>query len=89
MLSIACFLYLPAHLVTISRRTYYYFAGDAALTDASMTAASQLGGTAGKASEAVLGAATDLAGAAYQAAVNTAAAAQEAVNQAAENLGWG
>ena len=88
MLTLACVLYLPNHICTISRRAYYYFAGDAVLSDASRTAASQLGGTASKASEAVLGAASDLAGAAYHAAVNTASVAQEAVNQAAENLGW-
>ena len=84
-----CFLYLPDHILTISRRAYYYFAGDAALAGASRNAAAHIGGTASKASEAVKGAATDLAGAAYQAAVYSAAAAQEAVNQAAEHLGWG
>ena len=88
MFTLACVLYLPNHVCTIARRVYYYFAGDAALSDASRIAASQLGGTASKASEAVVGAATDIAEAAYQAAINTAAAAQEAVNQAAENMGW-
>ena len=88
MFTLACVLYLPDHLATISRRAYYYFAGEAPLSDTSRTAASQSGGTASKASEAVLGAATDLAEAAYQAAINTATAAQDAVNQAAENLGW-
>ena len=72
MLTTACVLYLPDHVSTISRRVYYYFAGD----------------TASRASEAMLGAASDIAGAAYEAAVNTAAVAQEAVSQAAENLGW-
>ena len=89
MFTIASILYLPDHVCTISRRAYYYFAGDAVLKDASRTAASQIGGTASKASEAVLGAATEIAGALHQAAVNTATAAQEAVNQAAEGLGWG
>lgn len=88
MFSIATVLYLPNHILTISRRAYYYFAGDTTLVDTSRTAASQLGDTASKASEAMLGAATELAEAAYQAAVNTATAAQEVVNQAAENLGW-
>lgn len=82
MFSIMCVLYLPNHIATISRRTYYYFAGDVAV-------AAHIGGSASKASEAVMGAATDLAGAAYDAAMNTASAAQEAVNQAAEHLGWG
>ncbi|EME85580.1 uncharacterized protein MYCFIDRAFT_103511, partial [Pseudocercospora fijiensis CIRAD86] len=27
MLTIATFMYLPDHVMTISRRTYYYFAG--------------------------------------------------------------
>ena len=88
MFTIACTLYLPNHIYEISLRAYYYFAGDAATGDASRAAASQLGESASKASEAVMGAASDFAGAAYQAAVNTASAAQEAVNQAAENLGW-
>jgi hypothetical protein len=88
MLTTACVLYLPDHVSTVSRRLYYYFAGDAAIMDASRTAASHIGGTASRASEAMFGAASDIAGAAYQAAVNTAAAAQEAVSQAAENLGW-
>lgn len=88
MFTIACFLYLPDHISIISRRVCYYFAGDIALLDASRTAAIQLGGTASKASEAVLGAASDFAGAAYEAAKNTAAVAQEAMNQAAETLTW-
>jgi hypothetical protein len=73
MLTTACVLYLPNHVSTISRRVYYYFAGDI---------------SAGKASEAVLGAASDLAEAAYRAAVNTTVAAKEAMSQTAENLGW-
>lgn len=83
MFSIMCFLYLPNHVVTMSRRAFYYFAGDAQLADASK----HLSNTAIKASEAVKDTATDLAGAAYQATVHTAMVAQEAVNQAAENLG--
>ncbi|KAK3705772.1 hypothetical protein LTR37_013079 [Vermiconidia calcicola] len=73
MLTIATVVYLPNHVATISRRVYYYFAGDAVVSDTSRTAASQLGDTASKASAAALGAAT---------------AAQEAVNQVTENLGW-
>lgn len=88
MLTLACVLYLPNHVSTISRRVYYYFAGDAPLFDASRTAASHIGDTASKASEAVFGAASGIAGAAYQAAVNTTAAAHDAMSQAAENLGW-
>ena len=88
MLTTACVLYLPDHVSTISKRVYYYFAGETTLTDASRTAASHIGGTASRASEAMFGAASDIAGAAYQAAVNTAAAAQEAAGKAAEGLGW-
>ncbi|KAK3072259.1 hypothetical protein LTR53_007158 [Teratosphaeriaceae sp. CCFEE 6253] len=80
MLSTACILYLPDHVVEVSRRTYYYFAGD--------TAAENLTGTdlASKASEAVLGKATALAGQAYAAVVDKAATAQEAVSQVAESM---
>lgn len=88
MLTLAVVLYLPNHVVTVSKRAYYYFAGDKVLGDASRTAASRVGETASKASEAMLGAASGLAGAAYQAAVNTTAAAQSAISEAAENLGW-
>ena len=87
LFTVASILYLPDHIVTISRRAYYYFAGDGDnhLVD---TAASQLGDTASKASEAVLDAATELAEAAYQASANTVAAAKDAAKEAAENLGW-
>lgn len=88
MLLTASILYLPNHIVTISRRAFYYFAGDTSLGDASRTAATQLGDTASKASEVVLGAATGLAEAAYEAAVHTAAVAQDAMTQAADTLGW-
>lgn len=81
MFTIGCILYLPNHIAYISRRVYYYFAGDAEQF------ASHLGGSASKASEAVVGAATDLAGAAYDAAVNTAAVAQAAAERAVEGLG--
>ena len=74
MLATATILYLPDHVVTVSKRTYYYFAGET-------TIETVLGDTASKASEAMLGAAT----AAYHATVHTAAAAQEA---AAEAMGW-
>lgn len=50
--------------------------------------AAHIGDTASKASEAVMGAATSLADAAYEAAMNTASAAQGVVNQAREGLGW-
>ena len=83
MFTLAVVLYLPNHVATVSRRAYHCFAGD---NTSSM--ASHLGDTASKASEAVLGAASGIAGAAYQAAVNSTAAAQSAVSQAAENLGW-
>ncbi|KAK5118644.1 hypothetical protein LTR85_008109 [Meristemomyces frigidus] len=73
MITIAITLYLPNHLSMIMRRGYYYFAGEAAISDISAQAAS----TAGKASEAVFG----LAETAYQATVDTMEAAQEAVSQ--------
>jgi len=83
MFSIMCFLYLPNHIVTMSRRAFYYFAGDAQLADASR----HLGVTASKASEAVGSTATDLAGAAYKATALAATVAQGAVDQAAEHVG--
>ncbi len=76
MLATACALYLPNHISTMSTRVYYYFAGDVETA------------VGGKGSEAALDAASDLAGAAYQAAVNTAAVAQDAATRAAEALGW-
>jgi len=81
MFSLAVVLYLPDHIVMMARRGYYYFAGEAAMSDASWQAAADaIGDTASKASEAVRG----LAETAYGAAVHTAAAAQEAATQAAE-----
>lgn len=74
-------LYLPDHVITISRRGYYYFAGDGTMREIPWQAAGRIGDGASKASEAVF----DFAGTAYQAAVNTAVAAQEAVT---ESLGW-
>jgi len=88
LFTIACVLYLPDHVVTMSRRAYYYFAGDAALFDLPWHAAGSIGCKASRASEAMLGAATELAASAFHAAANTTAAAQEAVNHAAETLGW-
>lgn len=79
MLLIATILYLPNHIMTISRRTYYYFAGDA-----SNSTSRQAAETATKASKAVLDAAATLAQTAYQAAVNgTPAAKQEVASEAA------
>ncbi|KAH9832808.1 Pfam:DUF3317 [Teratosphaeria destructans] len=88
MFTLASVLYLPNHIMTMARRSFYYFAGDAALSELPWQAAGILGQNASKASEAVMAAATDLAGTAYHTAVNTAAAAQEAVHQAAEGLRW-
>lgn len=80
MLLIATILYLPNHVMTMSRRTYYYFAGDATISSNSRQAAE----TATKAGTAVLDAATTWAQTAYQAAMNkTAAAAQEVASEAA------
>ncbi|RMY72607.1 hypothetical protein D0862_14427, partial [Hortaea werneckii] len=97
MFTLAVILYLPDHILTISRRGYYYCAGAGAgtWTENSLSggstststatllipaAADKLGGGAHAASGAVV----ELAGTAYQVAVNTAVAAQEAVT----GLGW-
>ncbi|KAK1813341.1 hypothetical protein LTR12_012265 [Friedmanniomyces endolithicus] len=71
MLSTACILYLPDHVVEVSRRGYYYFAGDAP--------PEHLGEVAAKASEAVRDAATGLAESVSSAAWGAASAGQEVV----------
>lgn len=80
MFTIGCVLYLPNHIALISRRVYYYFAGDAEQL-------ALLGGSTSKASEAVVSTATDLAGAAFDAVVHTAVGAQKAAERAVEGLG--
>lgn len=89
MLTTACCVYLPSHILLISRRAYYYFAGgDATFLGASRTAASHLGGTAAKASEAVYDATANLVGAAFGAAANASAAAgEEVAGQVADSVG--
>ncbi|KAK0269101.1 hypothetical protein LTR35_015010 [Friedmanniomyces endolithicus] len=71
MLSTACILYLPDHVVEVSRRGYYYFAGDAP--------PEHLGEVAAKASEAVRDAATGFAESVSSAAWGAASAGQEVV----------
>ncbi|KAK0828782.1 hypothetical protein LTR03_016446 [Friedmanniomyces endolithicus] len=71
MLSTACILYLPDHVVEVSRGGYYYFAGDAP--------PEHLGEVAAKASEAVRDAATGLAESVSSAAWGAASAGQEVV----------
>ncbi|KAF2478843.1 hypothetical protein BDY17DRAFT_328356 [Neohortaea acidophila] len=89
MLTTACCVYLPSHILLISRRAYYYFAGgDATFLGASRTAASHLGGTAAKASEAVYDATANMVGAAFGAAANASAAAgEEVAGQVADSVG--
>lgn len=83
MLAIATVLYLPNHIMEITRRGYYYFAGEAAASDISGHAAGMLSETASKASEVMSG----LAETAYQATMNTVVAVQETVAQAAGTSG--
>ncbi|KAI7341481.1 hypothetical protein KC354_g17066 [Hortaea werneckii] len=101
MFLLAVILYLPDHILTISRRGYYYCAGGVGGTWTETSASSSSPTTlhipavadaaaekvgegasahAASASEAVV----ELAGNAYQVAVNTAVAAQEAVT----GMGW-
>ena len=80
MLTLASVLYLPDHLMTMSKRAYYYFAGDAAPSDLPEQVFDTIAQTTSKASEALLDAATTLAETAYQAAAHTAAAAQGATS---------
>jgi len=88
MFTIATIVYLPDHIMTMSRRAYYYCAGDAALLFSSRHAAETLYGTATRAGDAVLSAATGWAHNAYQAAMNRTAVTvvQEVAGQAAEVL---
>ena len=66
MFVIACTVYLPNHIVTMFRRSYYYFVGgDAALLSTSRQAAESLYGSATRAKDAVLDAATEWAQSAY------------------------
>jgi hypothetical protein len=72
MFSLATILYLPDHIVTISKRGYYYFAGELPVSDMSRDAAASLVDSASKA--------TAMAARGHEAAVHTAEAAQEAMN---------
>lgn len=86
MVLLASILYLPDHLVTISRRAYYYCAGD---YNGPRHAAESLYGTATRAGDAMYDAATAWAHNAYQATLNksaTATVAAEAASQAAETI---
>lgn len=86
MVLLASILYLPDHLVTISRRAYYYCAGD---HNGPRQAAESLYGTATRAGDAMYDAATAWAHNAYQATLNksaTATVAAEAASQAAETV---
>ncbi|KXT18539.1 hypothetical protein AC579_2258 [Pseudocercospora musae] len=78
MLALATIMYLPDHVMTISRRTYYYFAGDGSTSPRS--AAENLYGTATRAA--------GWAQTAYQAAMNRTVAevAQEVATEAAERV---
>ncbi|KAI6873514.1 hypothetical protein KC323_g1091 [Hortaea werneckii] len=88
MFLLAVILYLPDHILTISRRGYYYCAGGVYgtwtdTTSSSTTTTLHIPAAAadklGDGAHAASGAVVELAGNAYQVAVNTAVAAQEAV----------
>lgn len=89
MTLIAAFLYLPDHVSTISRRAFYYWAGDASFRSTSQRAADSFWQTASKATDAVKDAASGLAGTAYQATFNASAVAQEVVGEAAQGTDVG
>ncbi|GAB1737998.1 hypothetical protein NU219Hw_g2509t1 [Hortaea werneckii] len=93
MFTLAVILYLPDHILTISRRGYYYCAGGAGTWTENSSSTSTSTATLlipaaadklGDGAHAASGAVVELAGTAYQVAVNTAVAAQEAVT----GLGW-
>ncbi|KAI7518782.1 hypothetical protein KC331_g21026, partial [Hortaea werneckii] len=94
MFTLAVVLYLPDHILTISRRGYYYCAGVGGTWTETTTSSSSsstttllipaAAGKLGDGAHAASGAVVELAGSAYQVAVNTAVAAQEAVT----GLGW-
>lgn len=73
MLMLAIFVYLPDHIGTISRRTYYYFAGEGAAGAGAVDVAQE-----------TVAMATGLASSAFQAAMHTVAVAQEAVGTGME-----
>ena len=90
MFLLAVILYLPDHILTISRRGYYYCAGgvygtwtdttsSSTTTTLHIPAAAAAADKLGDGAHAASGAVVELAGTAYQVAVNTAVAAQEAV----------
>ncbi|KAK5109253.1 hypothetical protein LTR62_007235 [Meristemomyces frigidus] len=86
LLSTACILYLPDHIVTVSKRTYYYFAGDMPTNVTMGELAGQAAESVSKASEAVLGTASRVSDAVREAAAAaTATVGREAVGQAVES----
>lgn len=92
MLGIATIVYLPDHIMTMSRRAYYYCAGDAPLLSKfPLQAAETFYGSATRAGDAVLEAATEWAQTVglLGAAMNRTAveSAKEVVGQAAEVMG--
>ncbi|KAM3422601.1 hypothetical protein BST61_g90 [Cercospora zeina] len=71
LLLIASVIYLPNHILTISKRTYYYFAGDNLLANVTNGAAvNTLGLGANGVAERVYGTASEWAQTAYQTAFN-------------------
>lgn len=84
MLTICCVLYLPNHVATISRRAYYYFAGDAAVLEVSRQAV----GLASKTTQATMSTTTGFAAEMYDAITQTmAATAHEAASRGVEDIG--
>lgn len=77
---IASVIYLPNHILTMSRRTYYYFAGD--------NVNNTLAGGANGVAERVYGTASEWAQTAYQTAFNrtgsAAGVAEKVVEKASE-----
>jgi hypothetical protein len=87
MFLLASIVYLPNHIATISRRTYYYFAGDAALMTSSRHAAETLYGSATRAGDKVLDAAAGWAQTAYQAALNRSVTAAAVASRVPDVVG--
>lgn len=79
MLLLACIVYLPDHISTMSRRAYYYFAGEMALKELSWQAAETLQGTATSAADSIASVASELAHSAQTTAADATTAVQEAV----------
>lgn len=79
MLGIAAALYLPDHITIITRRSFYYWAGDASISNSTQKAADTIWQTAARATDAVASAVSGLSGSAAASASAVAKKVAEGV----------